>query len=210
MNGQGPVDHPVPDGNPAPDSPLATSTATWAATIGGVDATVQFIGLTPGFTGLAQANIQIPSGLGTGDFPLVITVGGYLSASAMLSVSGSSTTPPSFVTSVGRVNFANDASSYVQIYGNTTYVCGTNRIRIINTSDVTNPVYVGEFGDADLLGNGGKCMLNTSTSQPILVDIVGPSQRAVAGLCTASPIPASPSSWSSSRPGPRPTIFFKT
>ncbi len=175
MNGQGPVDHPVPDGNQAPDSPLATSTATWAATIGGVDATVQFIGLTPGFTGLAQANIQIPSGLGTGDFPLVITVGGYLSASAMLSVSGSSTTPPSFVTSVGRVNFANDASSYVQIYGNTTYVCGTNRIRIINTSDVTNPVYVGEFGDADLLGNGGKCMLNTSTSQPILVDIVGPS-----------------------------------
>jgi uncharacterized protein (TIGR03437 family) len=188
MNGQGPVDNPVPDGNQTPDSPLATSTASWAATIGGVAATVQFVGLTPGFTGLAQANIQIPSGLGTADYPLVITVGGYLSASAMLSVSGSGTAPPTFLTQVGRLNFANDVSSYVQIYGKTTYVCGTNRIRIIDTTYVTNPLYVGEFGDSQLLGNGGKCMLNTSTSQPILVDIVGPSsQQSWAVYSLASP-----------------------
>ncbi|HUA18463.1 MAG TPA: hypothetical protein VMB25_06940 [Bryobacteraceae bacterium] len=175
MNGQGPVSNPVADGSPAPDSPLATATGAWAATLGGVAATVQFVGLTPGFTGLAQANIQIPSGLGTADYPLVISVGGYLSSSAMLSISGSATAPPTFLTSVGRLNFANDPTSYVQIYGNTTYVCGTNRIQVIDTSDVTNPLYVGEFGDTDLNGNGGKCTLNTSTSQPILVDIVGPA-----------------------------------
>ncbi len=72
------------------------------------------------------------------------------------------------------MNFANGASSSVAVYGDTTYLCGPNRINIINTSDVTAPVYVGEFGDADLAGNGGKCALNTATSEPILVDIVGP------------------------------------
>lgn len=188
MNGQGPLDNPVLDGTQTPTTPLSKATGSWAATIGGVNATVQFLGMTPGFTGLAQANIQVPSGLGTADYPLVITVGGYLSSSAMLSISGSGTAPPAFLTQVSRLNFANDASSYVQIYGNTTYVCGTNRIRVINTSDVTNPSYVGEFGDADLNGNGGKCMLNTSTSEPILVDIVGPgSSQSFAVYSLASP-----------------------
>jgi len=95
-------------------------------------------------------------------------------ASAKLSVSGTGSAPPSFLTSVGRVSFANDATSSVAINGNTTYVCGPNRIRILDTSSVSSPQYLGEFGDADLNGNGGKCRVNTSTSPPILVDIVGP------------------------------------
>jgi uncharacterized protein (TIGR03437 family) len=173
VTGQGALDNPVPDGNATPDSPLSTATATPTATIGGMSATVQFLGLTPGFTGLAQANIQVPA-LATGDYPLVITVGGYVGASAVVSVSGSGTAPPTFLTQAGQLSFANDKTSSVAIYGNTTYVCGRNRINIVNTSDVTKPSYVGEFGNSDLGGNGGKCVVNTSTSQPILVDLVGP------------------------------------
>jgi uncharacterized protein (TIGR03437 family) len=177
LTGQGAVDHPVSDASPTPVTPLATATATATATIGGVDATVQFLGLTPGFVGLAQANITVPA-LATADYPLVLTVGGYVSASAIVSVSGSGSAPPTYLTQVGQVNFANGASSSLAIYGDTTYVCGPNRIVILNTSDVTMPAYVGEFGDTNLIvsgvGYGGKCALNTTTSLPILVDIVGP------------------------------------
>src|SRR5580658_1919029 len=175
LTGQGAVNNPVADGSATPDSPLTSATASATATIGGVNATVQFLGLTPGFTGLAQANILVPS-LATADYPLVLTVGGYVSASAILSVSGSGSAPPTYLTLVGQLNFPNGTSSSVAVYGDTTYLCGPNQINIIDTSDVTAPAYVGEFGNAQLLGNGGNCVLNTSSelSEPILVDIVGP------------------------------------
>jgi uncharacterized protein (TIGR03437 family) len=173
LAGQGALDNAVPDGTATPTSPLSSATATATATIGGADATVKFLGLTPGFAGLAQANIVVPA-LATADYPLVITVGGYVSASAMVSVSGLGTAPPTFLTLVGQLSFANGRASSVAVYGDTTYLCGPNRINIIDTSDVTAPSYFGEFGDADLAGNGGKCAVNTNTSEPILVDIVGP------------------------------------
>ena len=173
LTGQGALNHAVADGTATPDSPLSSATATATATIGGMNATVQFLGLTPGFTGLAQANILVPT-LASADYPLVITVGGYVSASAVVSVSGSGAAPPTYLTQVGQLSFANGAASSVAIYGNTTYICGPNRINVVDTSSVTDPIYVGEFGDAQLLGNGGKCAINPNTSEPILVDIVGP------------------------------------
>jgi len=173
LTGQGAVNHPVPDGTATPDSPLASATATATATIGGVSATVQFLGLTPGFTGLAQANIVVPA-LATADYPLVITVGGYVSASAEVSVSGSGTAPPTFLTPVGAVSFANGITNSVAVYGNTTYLCGPNQINIVDTSDVSAPSYVASFGGTYLNGYGGRCAVNQSTSEPILVDIVGP------------------------------------
>jgi uncharacterized protein (TIGR03437 family) len=173
LTGQGPLDHPVADGAAAPGSPLSTATATATATIDGTSAPVQFLGLTPGFVGLAQANIQVPA-IPSGDYPLVITVGNFLSASATISVSGSGTAPSRFLTLIGQLSFPNDPVSSVAVFGNTTYICGGSRINIIDTSNASNPVFSGEFGDADLAGNGGKCVLNTASTTPILVDIVGP------------------------------------
>jgi hypothetical protein len=176
LTGQGAVNNAVADGTATPNSPnsaISTATATATATIGTTSATVQFLGLTPGFVGLAQANITVPS-LATGEYPLVITVGGYVSASAQVSVSGSGTAPPTYLTQVGQLSYANGIANSIVIYGDLTYICGPDRIYIINTSSVTAPTYVGEFGDTYLAGNGGKCAINTNTSVPILVDIVGP------------------------------------
>jgi uncharacterized protein (TIGR03437 family) len=56
------------------------------ATVGGKAAGVQYAGLVQGFVGLLQVNLQIPTGLGAGTFPLVLTIGGAASNSALLAV----------------------------------------------------------------------------------------------------------------------------
>ena len=57
------------------------------ATVGGKAAGVQYAGLVQGFVGLLQVNLQVPTGLGAGTFPLVITFGGAASNAAVLAVS---------------------------------------------------------------------------------------------------------------------------
>jgi uncharacterized protein (TIGR03437 family) len=73
------------DGAASPASPLAQALLPASATIGGANAPLLFLGLTPGFIGLAQANVQVPS-LAAGDYPLVITVNGVASGPATVSV----------------------------------------------------------------------------------------------------------------------------
>jgi adhesin/invasin len=85
FTGIGPVDNPVPDGQPAPTSPLARSTQTATATIGGQDAPVSFIGLTPQSVGLAQANVTVPN-LPPGDYPIVLTIGGVPSNAPLVTI----------------------------------------------------------------------------------------------------------------------------
>ncbi|MGD1073900.1 MAG: hypothetical protein ABSB15_27630, partial [Bryobacteraceae bacterium] len=92
MTGIGPVDHAVADAAATPVSPLSRATLPFSATIGGVTANVVFLGLTPECVGLAQANVQIPN-LAPGTYPLVITVGGAVSNSGLIGVSGGTLSP---------------------------------------------------------------------------------------------------------------------
>jgi len=57
-----------------------------SATLGGRPAGLLFLGLTPGFVGLYQANLVVPSGLSPGDHLLVITVSGAVSPPATITV----------------------------------------------------------------------------------------------------------------------------
>src|SRR5262249_45037784 len=67
----------VQSGRAAPSAePLARVVGEVTATIGGRPAAVQFAGLAPGFVGLYQVNVQIPSGLPPGPASLVLSVGG--------------------------------------------------------------------------------------------------------------------------------------
>jgi uncharacterized protein (TIGR03437 family) len=185
LTGIGPVDNTVTDGSATPSSPLSTATAANSATIGTMSAPVQFLGLAPTFVGLAQANIQVPS-LPNGDYPLVITVGGYLSASAVISVSGPGTAYTSPLTLSGSAAFANSPNSSIALYNNVAYVCGTNRITMVNVTNPAQPTVIGEFGDSVLNGYGNRCAINLTVTTPYLVEIIGnpavPESFAVYGL----------------------------
>lgn len=87
LTGAGAVSNQPADGAAAVSNPLSQVSSTVTATIGGKSAGVSFAGLAPGFVGLWQANIVVPSGLSSGDQPLVVTAGGQSSNSANVSVS---------------------------------------------------------------------------------------------------------------------------
>jgi uncharacterized protein (TIGR03437 family) len=77
----------VRSGEAAPASPLARVVTPVTVTIGGQPAAVQFAGLTPGFVGLYQVNVQIPGGITPGSsVALVITQDGVPSNTVTLAV----------------------------------------------------------------------------------------------------------------------------
>jgi uncharacterized protein (TIGR03437 family) len=85
--GLGPVSPPVPEGVAPPTTPLSNTTTPVTATIGGQTATVAFAGLAPGFPGLYQVNVVIPSGVAPGDnVPVVLTEGSQVSQPVTIAV----------------------------------------------------------------------------------------------------------------------------
>ena len=88
VTGIGLVTNTPADGGYSPESRrLSQAVYINSATIGGVNAAVTFLGLTPGSVGLAQANITVPN-LPSGDYPLILNVSGVESTSALVSVQG--------------------------------------------------------------------------------------------------------------------------
>jgi uncharacterized protein (TIGR03437 family) len=84
--GLGPVSGAMVTGQPASTTSLQpTSPNPATASIGGINAPVSFSGLTPGFVGLYQVNVQVPANLPS-FAPLVISIGGISAPPVPLSI----------------------------------------------------------------------------------------------------------------------------
>jgi uncharacterized protein (TIGR03437 family) len=85
--GLGYVSNPPDAGAPALSSPLSSTVGTPTVTLGGQNATVSFSGLAPGYVGLYQVNIRIPTGGVSGSaVPMVLSIGGVTSNMATIAV----------------------------------------------------------------------------------------------------------------------------
>ena len=76
----------IADGAATPASPYFNAALGCGATIGGITAQVGFVGMTPGYAGLAQANVSVPAAVKSGSNPLVVTCNGQASNAAAISV----------------------------------------------------------------------------------------------------------------------------
>jgi minor extracellular serine protease Vpr len=80
-NGLGPVTNQPASGAPASTTTLSKTTTTPVVMIGGQPAQVLFSGLSPGFVGLYQVNVAVPTGISAGNQPITIAIGGNTSPS---------------------------------------------------------------------------------------------------------------------------------
>lgn len=67
-------------------SRLPKPRASYSLTVGGVPATIQFIGIPSGLVGVTQVNFQIPASAAPGPQDVVVTVGGNVSNTARITV----------------------------------------------------------------------------------------------------------------------------
>jgi uncharacterized protein (TIGR03437 family) len=86
FTGQGAVSSPQDDGV-APTGLVKATGVPIFATVGGTTAEVQFVGLAPTYSGLAQMNLRVPA-LPSGTYPMVITIAGEASKPTTISVTG--------------------------------------------------------------------------------------------------------------------------
>jgi uncharacterized protein (TIGR03437 family) len=82
--GFGPTAPAAPPGIAVPGSPTYSTTTLPTVTINSVAATVFGTALAPGFAGLYQVAIQVPASRGSGDWPVVATVGGVQSPAGVV------------------------------------------------------------------------------------------------------------------------------
>ena len=74
-------------GSPAQSEPLSRTLATPTITVGDQPALVPFSGLAPGYVGLYQVNVQIPSSAPSGSaVPVVLSIGGVQSNIATIAI----------------------------------------------------------------------------------------------------------------------------
>jgi uncharacterized protein (TIGR03437 family) len=99
MSGLGTVFPAILDGVGAPSNPPSTTSNTFNADISGTTANIAFQGLAPGFAGLYQVNIQIPTGLTAGDNSLDISGPDSYASEAFISIGdpASSTVPAAHI-----------------------------------------------------------------------------------------------------------------
>jgi uncharacterized protein (TIGR03437 family) len=99
MSGLGTVFPAILDGVGAPSNPPSTTSNTFNADISGTTANIAFQGLAPGFAGLYQVNIQIPTGLTAGDNSLDISGPDSYTQEAFISIGdpAASTVPAAHV-----------------------------------------------------------------------------------------------------------------
>jgi uncharacterized protein (TIGR03437 family) len=208
VTGIGVTDTQVGDGAAAPGSPPATFAGTATASIGDTVAPVQFIGLTPGSVGLAQVNLQVPV-LPTGAYPLQISLNGYQSVSALVSVSGSGSgfqvtailelvssfslpgIGPTFVPGISGV-----VDNSVALFGNTLYICSPSDVKVVDVTNPATPNYLHDINDPEFSKSAHNCTVNATASHPFLADLVRESQSiAVYDLSSpALPVKASQTS----------------
>jgi len=85
--GLGAVNPPLADGAAAPSSPPANTVVTPTVTIGGKNAVPFFSGLAPGFVGLYQINVTVPSGITpASQVPVVLSIAGETSPPVTIAV----------------------------------------------------------------------------------------------------------------------------
>jgi uncharacterized protein (TIGR03437 family) len=87
VNGLGPVDQKQSSGDPTPQPPPLANTAVLPTVkIGNSAAHVDFSGLSPGWVGLYQVNVDVPQNAATGSQPIVVSIGGVDSKASVLPV----------------------------------------------------------------------------------------------------------------------------
>ncbi len=84
--GMGATENPVASGSPTPFDPLSQVKASTTVTVGGQQAQVFFAGLTPGWVGLYQVNIQIPATAKSGNLELKVSQGDSVSNTTIIPV----------------------------------------------------------------------------------------------------------------------------
>lgn len=85
FTGQGATTPHVPSGQAAPSDTLARVASEYRVLVAGREAKVLYLGMTPGYAGLAQANVEMPAGI-TGDLPVRIEIAGEMSEAGFVSV----------------------------------------------------------------------------------------------------------------------------
>ena len=188
LTGLGVTSSPVADGVAVPSSPYSQFTGTVTATIGDMNAPVIFAGMTPGFVGLGQINMQVPN-LPAGDYPLILFLNGnqYVSAFVSVSGSGSGFLASSLLTLVSSFSVPGVGTTIVDTisglvansvgwYNNTLYICSSSDIKVVDVTNPANPNFMTRISDPGLASSAHNCTVNSSAPQPFLADLVRETQ----------------------------------